>query len=364
MNEYRILPIDHSYNDQMISIIRGAPINSGLFTVCFDRSPDIFAIPEMKYSESLHLGFFCGDELKGFGSLGFHDALMGGKQEKIFCLYHFYLLPEARGRHFPEKAFEIFRKDISGKANFGYYLALKGNRQVELFIGKQPHIWSPASRIIGDLVVRSIVFSVPRKNRTGYSVRCATLNDIPDIVRLLNKEYCNRDLGHVFDEGIFSRNLQKRRISINDYYLAFDAKGYPSGTCLAWDCSSYRRTRVLNFSQKLFPLLGTYKLLEKIFPMAQLPGEGECFNELTITDYAAENRNPEIIQALLSEIYHRNRNRKYHFMNFGSCSGDILLTATRGFVYSSTISSIVLASFDHQRINYNFKLPFIDIAYL
>ena len=97
--------------------------------------------------------------------------------------------------------------------------------------------------------------------------------------------------------------------------------------------------------------------------MAKLPAEGECFNELTITDYAAENRNPEIIHALLSEVYHRNMTGKYHFMNFGSCSDDILLTATRGFIYSSTISSIVFASVDRQRIS-NIHLPYIDIAYL
>lgn len=364
MEDYRILPVDQSYNDQMISILRSAPVSSGFLTVCFDKSPDIFAIPGMKFSECLHLGFFRGDELKGFGSLGYHDVLIGGKPEKVFCLFHFYLLPEARGRHFPEKAFEIFLNEFSGKAKSGYYITLKGNKQAESFIGRRPHSRIPPSAIGGDLLVRSLIFSLPHKNRTRYSVRNATMNDIPVIVSLLNMEQGKRDLGQVFDENAFPETLLKRKISIDNYYIALDKNGKPVGVCLAWDCSSFRRTRVLRFSGKFYPLLYSCRLLEKIFPMAPLPREGEYFSELTITDYAAEKRTPEIINALLSEVYHRNLNRKYHFMNFGSCATDSLLAAAKGFMFTDTISSIVFFSSGREQFNMSLNLPYIDIAYL
>lgn len=364
MDEYRILPIDRSHNERMISILRGAPINSGLFTVCFDKSPDIFAIPRMKYSDCMHLGFFRGDELKGFASLGYHDALIGGRIEKIFCLFHFYVMPEARGRHFSEKALEIFLDDISGKANFGYCLTLKGNRQVEILVGRQLHGQAPASAIAGDLIIRSVIFSLPKRNRTVYSVRNATINDIPDIVRLLNTEQEKRDMGQVYTENTFSQSITKRMIGTEDYYMAVDRAGRNVGTCLAWDCSSFRRTRVIKFSPKFYPLLYTYRILEKILPMAPLPAEGECFSELTVTDCAAEGRNPAIIHALLTEVYHRNLNRKYHFMNFGSCSGDPLLDAAKGFMFTDVTSSIIFISLDRNRFRTELNLPCVDIAYL
>ena len=214
MDNYRMLPIDESYNSEMISIIQSSPINAVGLSLCFDKSPDIFEISRLHYSDCKHIGYFLNNELKGFASLGYHDALINGKLEKVFTLYHFYLKPEARGRHLPEKAAKIFIDDASGKTDFGYCITMKGNRQVESYIGRQAYNWSPPSRIIDELVVKSILFSFPHKNKTSYSVRNANLNDIPEIVKLLNSEHGKRDFGQVFDEGSFQNSLLKRGLLI------------------------------------------------------------------------------------------------------------------------------------------------------
>lgn len=364
MNEFQIMPVGTLHNSRMISILNATPINAGGLLVCFDKSPDIFEIPRMKYSECMHIGFFKNGELDGFASLGYHDALIKGEAQKVFTFFHFYILPCARGKHLPEKAARLFIEDSSGKSCYGYYIAMKGNRPVESYIGKHDHSWSPRSRIIDELVIRSILFSFPRRDKTGYSVRNARTEEIPEIVRLLRSEYSQRDLGQTVTEDIFLRNLSLRRLSIDNYYVAVDRKGYFKGTCLAWDCNSFRRTVVQHFSPKFYPVLYSYRLMEKLLPMAHLPEKGGHFNELTITDYATENRDVTIMHALLSEIYYRNLNRKYHFMNFGSCRSDELLTATKGFWYNEIVSNIVLISLNKEEININMRLPYIDIAFL
>ncbi len=361
---FKILDIDESYNNQMLPILEASPIQADGLQLYFDKSPDIFEIPRMKYTNSEHLGFFLDNELKGFASLGYFDALIGGKKEQIFTFYNFYIKPEARGKILAERAMKEFFSRASGKANYGISVTMKGNRQVESYIGRRVYDWMPPSRIIEELVVKSILFSFPKKNKTNFTVRNADMEDIPEMVKLLNNEHRQRDFGAIFQEDMFQTSLDKRGLKIENYFVALDQKGAIKGVCLAWDCSSFRRTRVIKFSSQFYPVLYAYKIMEKLLPMAPFPKEGECFNELTITDCAVSERDVEVMQALLSEIYHQNLNRKYHFMNFASCQGDFLLNATKDFWHKDIISHIIFTSLDPGRYNIQPRLPYIDIAFL
>lgn len=361
---FSISPIDESYNRQMLAILESSPINAGGLTLFFDKSPDLFAITHMKYEDSKHVGFFKGNELKGFASFGLSEAYINGKVENVFTLYNFYLLKEARGNRLPQKALKTFISNERNNAIFGTMVVMKGNRQAESFIGRKGYSWIPPSKIIGDLIVKSIIFSFPMKNRTIYRVRNAKIEDIPEIVKLLQKEHSQRDFGKVFREDNFENTLTKSGLAIEDYFVATDKNGEIKGTCLAWDCSLFRRTKIMNYSLKFFPTLYAYKILQKIFPMAPFPGKGKSFRELTITDYAVEDRNPVIMRALLTEIYNRNYNRKFHFMNFASSGNDPLLNATNGFWHQNIISSIVFTCLDPNRFQIETHLPYVDIAFL
>ncbi len=348
----------------MLQITNAAPIEASGLMLLFDKSPDIFEVSRLKYTKSEHLGFFKDDELVGFASLGYFPGTIEGKLQQLFSLYNFYLKPEARGRRFVERAMNTFFTKAKENANFGYAITLKGNRPIESYVGNRIVKGMPPSRIIDDLVVKTILFSLPRKNTTSYSIRNARSEDIPDMVRLLNTEYQKRDFGPVFQEDTFSISLKNRGLAIENYYIAVNSKGSLVGVCLAWDCTSFRRTKVIKYSSNFYPALYGYKLLEKIFPMAPFPRNEECFSELTITDCAVAERNATIMHALLSEIYYRNLNRKYHFMNIGSCASDHLLQAAKGFWYKEIRSHIIFTSLDTDRFNYQPQLPYVDIALL
>lgn len=361
---FQITPIDESYNQQMLPILEASPIQAGGLKLYFDKSPDIFKISRLKYPTSQHLGFFQENKLMGFASIGYYDVLIGGEKEQVFTFYNFYIKPEARGKRLAERALKQFIGTTHGKANYGVIVTMKGNRHIESYIGRQVYDWLPKSRVIDELIVKSILFSIPKRNKTNYQVRNACIEDIPVIVRLLNNEHRNRDFGSIFREDDFQKSLVKRGLEIENYFVTLTTKGKIKGVCLAWDCSSFRQTRVIQFSRDFYPALYTYKTLEKFFPMAPFPKAGESFKELTITDYAVEDRDPVVMNALLSEIYHRNLNRKYHFMNFASCETDPLLNATKGFLHKNITSHIILTSLDVERFNIQTRLPYIDIAFL
>lgn len=359
-----MIPLDESHNREMLSILEASPVNTNGLSLYFDKSPDIFEIPRLKYSDSKHLGFFINGTLKGFGSLGFYNALVHGKTEEVFTFYNFYLLPEARGKQIPLQAMKAFFLDAAAKANFGISITMKGNRSAESYIGRRVESWMPATKVIDELVVKSILFTLPKKNDTRYSVRNARLADIPEIVKLLNAEHSQRDFGLIFSENTFQSVMQNRQIEIEQYFVAMNKTGSIKGVCLAWDCNSFRRTKVLSFSLKFYPSLLLYKTLENIFPLTTFPQKGESFRELTLTDYAVTKRDPAIMHALLSEIYRRHHNRKYHFMNWASCGSDPLLKAANGFWFNNINSHIIFTSLDTVFYNSEIRLPYVDIAFI
>ena len=364
MDNVCIQPLDAGHNRRMLEILAASPICANGLTVCFDKSPDMFAIARMKYPEGAHLGMYDGGALNGFGSLGIFDALVDGKPEKVFSFYHFYLLPASRGKGLPQMVLQHFFEKVCGRANYGISLTMKGNRAVESYIGRRPADWFPPTRILDEWVVNSILFSLPKKNDTGYAVRRAKMDDIPVMVGLLQKEHRQRDFGMMYETDSFLQKLEQRGIKIENYFVATDKKGTIRGVCLAWDCGAFRQTRVLAFGPAFYPTLMGYKLMSKLCNMAPFPKKGESFSELTLTDYAADGRNPEIMHALLCEIYRQHHNGTYHFMNWGSCGSDPLLQAAKGFWCRNIRSHMVFTSLDPAKYQRAARLPYIDIAFI
>lgn len=365
MEEIRITPIDELQNQEMIPIMQASTIQAGGLEMYFDKSPDLFQISRMHFYKSKHLGFYSNEQLVGYGALGFYEALVKGVHEKIFSLYNFYLLKEARGKKIPLQAVRYLLEEARNeKANFGLSLTLRGNKATESYVEQQTESWMPDVRYLDDWVTQSIVFSKPVKNDTKYKVRKASLEDVPEIVSLLQEEHLQRDFGHPFTIDGFLPWLEKRQLNISNYYVALDAFGFIKGVCLAWDCSSFRKTRILHYSNKLWFHLFAYHLMSAYWNMASLPEQDEPFFEITITDYATKNRDPEIMHALLVEIYSEHREDGFHFMNWGSCATDPLLKAGKGFWKMDVQAHLLFTSFDTKREEEKMNLPYIDIAFL
>jgi hypothetical protein len=361
----RLLTLTEQHNTELLSILLASPIHANGLELCFDKSPDIFSIARMKYDNNIHLGMFIDDKLKGFASLGYYKAMVGGRVEPVFSFYHFYLVPEARGNKLSVLAMKEFFRHVAGsKANYGIAITLRGNRPTESYIGDPAAEGLPPSRVIDTLVVKTILFSRRKKNTTTYTVRNATVADTPAIVDLLKEEYAQRDFGRIVSEETFLPELERQGLRIENYFVAIDRTGRLKGVCLAWDCNQFRRTRVIRYSTAFYPYLLAYRALAIGLRLAPFPARGEAFNELTITDSAVYDRDPAIMHALLSEIYYQHHNRHYHFMNWGSCGSDPILKAADGFWYKNIVSHIAFSSMDPARQGLETKLPYVDIAFL
>ncbi|MFZ0472164.1 MAG: GNAT family N-acetyltransferase, partial [Bacteroidales bacterium] len=198
MSPYSIKPIDRSHNAAMLNILRSSPNNAENLTVCFDRQPDFFRLPDIRYNPYYYYGFFHLDQLKGFGGVGYHNAMVNGQHRTVFHMRDYYVSPEARGKGFGYKVTENFFKETYNQAEVGYVVIMAGNKPSLHYVGRRntkfPYI--PYSRVINQLDVRNIMLTWPVRNSRALRIRKADNNDIPEIVALLNNEHNERLFGN------------------------------------------------------------------------------------------------------------------------------------------------------------------------
>jgi hypothetical protein len=370
MGSHRFIDLDRSHNPEMLDILRSAPINADGIHICFDRQPDIFMLPEIKYRTYRFLGYVIDDRLSGFAMKGCYPALINGKPETVFHFSDYYILPEARGRLFNFRISDYLLEDGGREARIGYAVIMEGNEKALSLLGRRPARYPnlPWTHIINKLEVRTILVTWPLPRIRGYRIRRATEADIPDIVGMLNEEHRQRLFGLTWSEESFRTDLSLRPgLDIENYYLAEDRDGAVCGVCAAWDCTGFKQNRVLKYGDRFLPSKLAYQALAFLFGFAPLPKKGEHFRDLTITDYAVRDRNPQIMKALLRAVYTDCRKAGYQSLIWGSSADDPLLKAVKGFFSQPVVSNIVLMTTDPEMIRegaIDHHLPYIDLAFL
>ena len=370
MGKYKIAALGKSFNYEMLEILHSVPITTDSISLCFDRQPDIFRMAEIKYDPFFYLGFFHEQKLEGFVLNGYYRALINGTAESVFHFTDYYINHDSRGKGFGYQISEHFFRETYNNARLGFSIIMDGNNEALGLIGrrhpKYPYV--PWSKIINKLEVKTIILAWPVKTDPSFDIRHASLEDIPRIVELLNLEHKNRLFGMTFSETTFQKLLAGRPgFSIDSYYLAIDKSKNICGVCAAWDCTSFKQTRVIRYGARFFPTRVGHWFLAGLYGLPTLPDAGEAFRDITLIDYAVMDRNVNIMKALLKVIYNDYRKKGYHTIIWGSSADDPLLQSCGEFFHQSVISNIVLMSTKPELIedgavqNY---LPFIDISCL
>jgi hypothetical protein len=362
-----ILPVGEEYNQQMLDILLDSPMETDGLTLCFDRSPDIFSVPALFFREFKAFGFFLDDRLVGYAMICRKNVYVNGLPREIGYLANLYVRPEARKRGWLYKASESLFREALEEVGFGFALTVKGNRNTETMIGRRimKFPWIPHSAITSDLEVKNILITFQKRVKHPYRIRRASEKDIPAIAALLDREYQTRLFGTICTEAELEKIITARPgFHVSDYYLA-ETDGRIVGVCSAWDISKLRKVRVMAYRGKYRWVRFLYGIVAPLFRFPPLPLPGEAFREITLNDYAVENRDPLILEALLIRIYRDYRKMGYNMLQIASYTGDPLLSATRRFYSQPVFSRIILGSGDPDLIDkegIDCSRPYIDIA--
>jgi RimJ/RimL family protein N-acetyltransferase len=362
-----ILPLDRRYNSAMLDILRQSPVKTGGLTLCFDRQPDIFTMADLKYNPAVWNGVFDDGKLMGFGLVGYHEAYVNGTVQRVMHLTDCYFDPQARNRGYLSSALpHFFRKR---ETSLGYAVVMHGNHAPKAILERKFAATRSevTSRFFGKLTVHSALMFLPRRKRSSLAVRHARMEDIDEIVSLLHAEHEPRLFGYVVDRSAFIARLQERPgLSIENYFVV-EGKGRLTGVCAAWDTSSFKQDRVLEYGFWLTMARPACSLASRMCGIADLPKPGEPFRNIFITDWAAQGRSVEIMRALLEYTYIEYRSRGHQSLVFGSCSDDPVLEALKGFQTDSLTFAVSLVVLDTKWLAegaLDDRLPFIDVALL
>lgn len=360
---FAIRRLDRRHNAEMQATLAASPIDSGGLSIIFDRRPDIFTAAELKYDPAVYAGFFAGDRLTGFALLGIHRAYVQGSVQPVMHLTDVYLSPDVRSRGQLKKLVPFFFGPDGCAPDLGYAVVMHGNRRAESLVGRLSSMpMAPQSRVIGDLLVRNILLTTRRAEKTRVQVRAARTDDIDAIVALLQVEHRGRLFGLAVDRETFVADLSRRPdFGIESYYVT-EQNGRVTGVAAAWDTNSFKQNRVVRYSRGMRLVRGVNNLFAPLGGWAKLPAPGENFRDAFITDWAVEERNPHLLAALLDRIYGEYRRRGYNTLIIGLAAEDPLVKAVDGFPGLTVSSSIVLITRDSREVKTH--LPFIDVALL
>jgi len=359
--------IGEEYNEQMIDILLSSPMESAGLSLCLDRSPDMFAVAKLFFDSYKCFGFFLDEELVGYVMICRKKAYVKGIPREIGYLANLYIRKEGRKLGWYFRFSEPIFREALDEVGIGYATTIKGNRNTEPMIGRRisKYRFVPFSKTIATNITHNILITFNKRNVQGYSVRRATDDDIPVISRLLDNEYRPRLFGSVMTEDNLRKAIAKRPgFTVSDYFVA-EYRGRIVGTCSAWDISSVRRVRVMAYRGKYRIVKMIYGWVAPVFGFPKLPDPGQPFREIVINDFAVEGRSPEILQALVTQVYRTYRKLGYNMIQIASDERDPILVAVRGFFTQPLRSWIIFGADDPDRIEkdgIDCSNPYLDIS--
>ncbi len=363
--------IGREYNEEMLNILRNSPMVSDGISLCLDRSPDMFLVPELFFDEFKAFGFFKEEKLAGFGMICEKEVYVNGVPKLVGYFANLYVKKEARKLGWLYKASKPLFGEIMQKTNLGFATTVQGNRATESMIGRRISKFPmmPYSASIGLYLIKNILVTFRKSEniavKRGVEVRTAREDDLGAIAELLNNEYKTRLFGNVLSREKLSELIATRPgFDIGDYYVA-EQNGDILGVCSAWDVKGIRKIRVTEYHKQFLWAYRAYSIFRPVFRFPKLPRRGEAFKEIIVNDFACHNRDPEILEILLIHVYNKARKSGYNMIQVGSYAGDPILKATKPFFTQALYSHIVAGASDQSLILDNkidITRPFIDIA--
>lgn len=346
-----IREIGEEYNNEMLAIMDGAPMESKAIHISTDRHPNVFTIPQFYYDSFKYFGFFVNEELHGFALLAHKQAQVNGIIQTVFHFTDFYLDDSLRRRNLYYLAGPYIYAQLPTDCKIGYGIFIRGNLPVASIVKKTADMMDhvPVTRLVADIKVYSIFLLFKKKRLNQYQIRTATSDDVSQIVELLYQEHQGRLFGkHISTESFIKELDEAPALSLDNYYVALE-NNIILGVLAIWDTNSFNRVKVVKYGWSFKIVRLFHSLAAKVFKFKVLPNAGGHLKALFIRDIAIKDQDPHIFHALLIHVYNQFRTADYHLIYSGVTKGNPLEQAFGHFQTEVVESNMVLGVLDPVR---------------
>ena len=298
----------HPDNAAIVEFLASHAMEAGL-ALRFDRSPDFFALHAAQSNRYETLLLLERQRIVGMGSLVFRPGYIDGAPEQIAYLAE---LRVSGGR----KIAGLWRRLLSERiassggepqARYGYCCIIRDNR-----LARASVLRSRADDVLRFEHLRgysnvSLLARKPwvRRHDKTVSIRRAGPSDSQRLRRFIDSDSASRPFGVVFDEATWQHRLEHwPGFGIENFYLAFDAANRLLGCLAPWDSSAINRIVIDRMPTALNAIRVAYNALAALRGRARIAvGAGSHLPDIALTHVHVDNRDPNVLQALLDTAY-------------------------------------------------------------
>lgn len=340
--------LDTSSAPELLAISRACPIESR-FTFRFDRDPDFFAWPSAVFDSFQYLGVFAGDRLVGYCMAGYRRGWTGEDWGRWGYVGDVRLLPEFRGGHVIQEAFDQLAAAAPDDVNVGFFIVNRGNA-IGSRIAQHLRAGSFAATHEGTLDVVSLPI-LGASVREADSIRDARPKDIQAATFLVREGSAGR---------LFASCPQETAaFGIDDNVLVASIGGRVRGVISWRDLGDVRRTTIVSYPLAYWPVRIAWCAARLVRSgIARLPRPGESMRAATVTHLAARNDDLAVLRSLVLAATARLAGRGTHLLQLGGMTGEPCLEALKGLPRFHFRSDVWLLS--KQPVTPS-RPPFVDL---
>ncbi len=274
-------------------------------------------------------------------SRGQRRAWLGQDWGPCFYVGDARVLPAYRGRRLTERTVRWLAQQAPPDAELGFFIVKEGNRPARSLAESARADGFTARRLC-----RFEVLNVPLLGRPGRlppAVRPAEPRDLARIAALGQRSSRGRLLAPWIDESSLHRQWLAPEAG-RGLALVAEQGDCIRGVALFRDLGPARRTVVLRYPPRAWPLRAAYGAAAALTGASALPAPGRPFRALTTTLLAVEDDEPAVARRLLSGGMALGVRSGYHLLHAGFAEGDPLRAALRHALAQRFGSELFLVS--------------------
>jgi N-acetylglutamate synthase-like GNAT family acetyltransferase len=266
------------------------------------------------------------------------SAMIKGKEEKIGNLFQAFVDPDYRGRRIAGQMHQASEEYLRQQGvALGYSLIMEGNIPSMHFTsreGFQRHctIVMPGLAVFKEMPVGS-----------GYKIRTAVIDDLPNVADLLNETWQDYELYELKSAEQLQQFISRTPGYDLDNLFLLEEGGNIIACLGFWDWSQVMKITVerLNSKMRLFKV---FVDLARLFrPMPSMPRAGELLKQIMLTPIGFKH--PKYLVPLLRHINNLARQRGIGLIYCVCEQGHPLLSSLQGFTHIDTAIHVYIKYF-------------------
>ncbi|WP_434384579.1 hypothetical protein [Melittangium boletus] len=321
---------------QLLDLFGAVPMQ-GELVLATRREPDFFRLYDMQRGLAEPWVHEVEGQLDGLGTILVRDGWLEGRACRVGYLGDLrtrFSARRSRGlSRFYGPVLEETAERLGVEAFLTAVMASNATALNALVKRKPGRVSQPRYTLLRRFGSVSVHFTRRRTPRPGrYRVRRATPEDIPAMAARLDADHRARAFGYRYDLGELEHRLADwPGLRVEGCYLAFDPDGTLVGCTSVWDPQAVKRYQVLAYRGSMRWVKWGYDAMATVLRAPRLPAPGNAFNYFYLCNTSIQDENPDILRALVEQVYADHQGQGYHFFTLYLDEGDPLQPALKGF---------------------------------